>query len=511
MSARLLCESGDLAGTAFVIEKEATIGRRPDNDIVLPFAAVSSHHARIYFDAAAGCYILEDLNSYNGTVVDGVRITSAIHLHHDQCITFANARDLIFELEGEEQTLAQAVPHPDGQTVFLGGANSPPDVLRPEQKALPPLTIESESESLCPWLTEAVIQSIVDCDNLVVRNLQVSQGYHRISEAMRQLIGDKNVSWCSFATHASKTAGQALRHELMPGLLKSAMVRLAGFDNTFLFYDEVLGQSKEQQIDPEKGRLAEAMRQVSLLVSEGNIMVFAELARPFVGFVNQFGKDRTYDAGKLQEFLDAHLKPGPVENDGQDCLFEAFSSYYKARFAYDSKHKAEYILQANLLVGLHEQTRLQSQIERALAVPLDVFRSRSTQDDAGANKQRQDAKRLRQTVTRTTTQMLMSITLPGRVLKLNRDIIAPTGVDSFPADLYWIEKPRCRTLVRQFEGSSDTLTGSAADNWVNLQERMRFVVNFFRSHQQYERLFESPFSSEQSPVIESGYMPAGRL
>ena len=84
------------------------------------------------------------------------------------------------------------------------------------------------------YLTPDYIQSVVERDNLVVRNLQVTQGYYRLSNGMRRCTGGSNVSWCSFATHASKTAGQALRHELMPGFLKSAMIRMAGYDNTFL-------------------------------------------------------------------------------------------------------------------------------------------------------------------------------------------------------------------------------------------------------------------------------------
>jgi hypothetical protein len=85
------------------------------------------------------------------------------------------------------------------------------------------------------------IQSVVERENLVFRNLQVTQGYYRISRGMRKCVSSKNVNWCTFATHASKTAGQALRHELMPRLLKSAMLRLGGYENTFLFFNEGLG------------------------------------------------------------------------------------------------------------------------------------------------------------------------------------------------------------------------------------------------------------------------------
>ena len=105
----------------------------------------------------------------------------------------------------------------------------------------------------------------------------------------------------------------------------------------------------------------------------------------------------------------------------------------------------------------------------------------------------------------------MSISLPNRDLKLGEDVIAPTGVISFPKDLITIEDRRCQLLVKSFDAGLDTLTGSAADDWVNLSDRMRFVVDFFRSHQQYKRMFEAPFMDSQVPAIDAGMLPAGPL
>jgi hypothetical protein len=107
--------------------------------------------------------------------------------------------------------------------------------------------------------------------------------------------------------------------------------------------------------------------------------------------------------------------------------------------------------------------------------------------------------------------MMMSITLPIRELKLGQTIIAPTGVTSYPQDLLLLNNPRCLELVRLFEAEPDTLSGSGAGNWASLSDRMSFVVDFFRSHQQYERMWETPFTPEQAAVIEAGHFPAGPL
>ncbi len=140
------------------------------------------------------------------------------------------------------------------------------------------------NKGMSTLLTKDYIQSVIERENLVVRNLQVTQGYYRISNAMKKYVSSKNVNWTSFATHASKTAGQALRHELMPGLLKSSLLRMGGYENTFIFLNEGLGSVEPQLSEDQNSRLGGAFRHVSLLVSDGNITVFEELAIPIHSF-----------------------------------------------------------------------------------------------------------------------------------------------------------------------------------------------------------------------------------
>jgi hypothetical protein len=50
----------------------ATVGRSPDNDVVLDHPTVSNHHARLSWKGRA--LLVEDLSSANGTFVDGARV-----------------------------------------------------------------------------------------------------------------------------------------------------------------------------------------------------------------------------------------------------------------------------------------------------------------------------------------------------------------------------------------------------------------------------------------------------
>jgi len=53
-----------------------TIGRAPDNAVIIDNPAVSGHHARVFSES--GAVILEDLNSTNGTFVNGQHTTRRV-------------------------------------------------------------------------------------------------------------------------------------------------------------------------------------------------------------------------------------------------------------------------------------------------------------------------------------------------------------------------------------------------------------------------------------------------
>lgn len=68
--------SGDggsfVAGDIISIGNKISIGRNQANQMVLPSQSVSSFHAQIYFED--GRYMLEDLNSTNGTFINGIKV-----------------------------------------------------------------------------------------------------------------------------------------------------------------------------------------------------------------------------------------------------------------------------------------------------------------------------------------------------------------------------------------------------------------------------------------------------
>jgi pSer/pThr/pTyr-binding forkhead associated (FHA) protein len=70
-------EAWDLAG------ETTTVGRQPGNDIVLDDVTVSRHHA-LFTRTASSRVTVRDLNSLNGTYVNGSRVEETTLRTHDE-------------------------------------------------------------------------------------------------------------------------------------------------------------------------------------------------------------------------------------------------------------------------------------------------------------------------------------------------------------------------------------------------------------------------------------------
>ncbi|MEQ8821653.1 MAG: SpoIIE family protein phosphatase [Sumerlaeia bacterium] len=74
---KLLVEQGPLLGLEFKLDGPGRylVGRHPDADIELPDHHASRYHAEVRFSHGGDCWTVHDLNSSNGTFVNGERLT----------------------------------------------------------------------------------------------------------------------------------------------------------------------------------------------------------------------------------------------------------------------------------------------------------------------------------------------------------------------------------------------------------------------------------------------------
>jgi len=86
-------ETGPLAGLGFGVDHSLVLGRSLNSDIAIASPHVSRQHARL--DLEAGQLMIEDLDSSNGTVVNGRALTGRRALQHDDEIRF---HDIVFRV-----------------------------------------------------------------------------------------------------------------------------------------------------------------------------------------------------------------------------------------------------------------------------------------------------------------------------------------------------------------------------------------------------------------------------
>lgn len=140
-----------------------TIGRRADNDVCLPYPAVSAEHAVVITVLTDS--FLQDLGSTNGTLVNGTRISKHFLLDHD---TIDIGRVQLVYLTDEAESVDPLPPVVPGNEIG-GVTQAGSDAVRatsvdtdPEQ-ALDSEHAESDNEHLAP--VDDLLEDLMDMDS----------------------------------------------------------------------------------------------------------------------------------------------------------------------------------------------------------------------------------------------------------------------------------------------------------------------------------------------------------
>jgi hypothetical protein len=107
---RLVAQSQEFAGKTFDLSgQEITVGRVADNKIQIEHASVSGHHAVFLLDQLD--YVIKDLESTNGTRINGERVTQQ-KLRRNDILRFGNI-ELLYD--SEHQPPGQPMPSPSAR------------------------------------------------------------------------------------------------------------------------------------------------------------------------------------------------------------------------------------------------------------------------------------------------------------------------------------------------------------------------------------------------------------
>lgn len=383
--------------------------------------------------------------------------------------------------------------------------------------------------------TPAEVERIAGLQDPLIRNLQITQCYHELSTVLAQRTG-RAANWCTFATWASRQAGQTIRKEDLARLLESRLKHSPVSTRAADRFAAAAAPAGAKRIENPHGlalrvdNFKTAIQRASEAVSRGNKKVFEEIGREFARFHAVCLPDQVPNENKIARFCE-ELHPGDPP-DGQTYLRRAFTHYYQALFEIDPKTRAELILLANVEVGFHEQTRLQPEIaaslDAGLVNPVEFTRllfagvfpysgwlhlanfllrkllGRPTAFDLAAQTLLAAARfQLRATI----TEVMTGITLPSGVrLSLHEDLAS-----GFPDSLQQISNPELSLLLAEHDPTPDSPRDSGAIDWADLPDRLHFILDLFRCYQENQDLFAAPFTPEQVADLKAGRRPAGRL
>lgn len=383
--------------------------------------------------------------------------------------------------------------------------------------------------------TPADVARIAAVSDPARRNLQITQCYHELALALAARTGP-GANWCTFATWASKQAGQTIRREdlqrTIEDLFDPAFSAQAAPELEASAHDlgsnrtpEEIHETVAEVLNP-----LNALQRASDAVARGNLKVFAEIGHEFARFLETLGPASTVDPEALARFTGG-LRPGSPP-DGQQLLRQAFARYVQAFSQTGDKARAELLLCANLEIGLHEQTRLQPEIREALDAAimdrrqfrarlikalfpyggwwarlrlflLELF-DRPSPFDVIVDGLLDEARRRVRLVFTASVMMLGG---PGGLrLRLGADVPAPV-----PAVLAQIALPDLRALLEQIDPTPDSPRESGAVDWADLPDRLHFIADLFRAYGESPDWFDPPFTPAQTAALKDGQMPEGRL
>lgn len=281
-------------------------------------------------------------------------------------------------------------------------------------------------------------------DDPAARNIAITRCYCALSDELAGVLGRSDLNWFSFGAWASATAGRAIRRESLP-------------------------------VD----------WGTSANVAAGNLAIIEDVAPPFIRWLAEIERHGGPTADALAETLrDPGLDAAPqlaaaltayqlavelrTASDGAVTLADRTDGAASATG--DEEAAAQLVLLGNVLMGAHEQQIVDAFIDAAM--PLGgVFGLVTTR--------------------------FVSIETPDGPIDVCRDVPSPAYLAGarFPPGLDPIRNADLVALAVRFGQSvADDVSASNALTWESYDERMGFILTFFRAYQRDVRFFALPES-----------------
>ncbi|TVP49921.1 MAG: hypothetical protein EA350_01205 [Gemmatimonadales bacterium] len=385
--------------------------------------------------------------------------------------------------------------------------------------------------------TPAEVRAIADTADPVLRNHRITLGYHRLAVALSGRLGTGGEgNWCAFAVWASRQAGRTIRGEDLRLAVQRALQVSSG---TLRALEGVVAAARPLGSRRTVGELRqEIVRALDLdavagrasgAVARGNRIVFEEVGSAVAGFL---AAGASGGSGGVSSGMDAAgLRAGLGPPQGAHYLRHCLHRYDLRRAETGAARRAELLFLGNVEIGYHEQIRIQPEIEDAVHAALpdpDQLRQRifallfpggnawirartrfwalvGRPSPLDLALERLVAE-VRRPVREAITLHMMRLELPGGLdLRLGRDL---TG--AFPETLRELTHPDLLGLLARIDPTPDSLSKTAVRDWADLGQRVHYIVDLFRCHQETPGLLTPPYAPAEAGRIMAGQSPDDR-
>ena len=372
--------------------------------------------------------------------------------------------------------------------------------------------------------TATHVQAVLAIDDRVLRNYWVTQTYSDLAAGLTQLLGPETANWCTFGTWASDTVGRNIRGEDLPKWLHDRVV----------LHDGMMGAIRSVNEGPQGKLLSECLHFVTsdhvidvvrellsacaMNLSNGNTEVFAEIAPAAATFIACYGAEPVDDASARARVLEVCEGAPPFE--GVNRLRAGFSLWCDA-MEETAPVREEPTHPGRLAAARRARAASPPGCDRRQHGHGDQPRRRPLPGAPGCRRAETFA-RLEPSiasaldpVVRATgdlwgdlmTKLLGTIETPDGTLLLDHDVPPIPGQPFIPSDIEPVVVDDLATLLARFDRSDANGVGSAAADWVNLDDRMNFITNLFVSRHHRIELFQPPFDGAVVADIEAGRIP----
>jgi hypothetical protein len=345
-------------------------------------------------------------------------------------------------------------------------------------------------------------------DVMQLRNRRITVGYSDLSERLATLLarGDarRDANWCTFATWSSKTIGTWIEHDVAP----APLLELSGWPEPVV---DVMTRLAKWLLQRENGASYRCL-------AAGNRFVFLEIAQATALFIEHFeGVDEDPDEKRWNDYWREmqvvvgelrRLDPSWLltESPEVEDLRLGLRQYYEALFEEDRKRRAEHILAGTILMGAYEQTRVDGYVDASLA----LFTERAMVHLVRHRRaELRGVYHLPSVAYARLMTMGLVLDLPDQRLQVSKPLPPPPDGPLFPEDLEVITLPLLQALLTRWDLSDGRDDRRRAWNWADLNDRMSFIANLFRSRQQHQILFSRPFPDDVERELLAGRLEPG--